>query len=709
MEQPPSRPAAATQRRPPRKPRAPPGQTATASGIATAAASAAVSNGTNGTPRAINGETAATAASRNGNQRNGAQAGRGRNSTGRRSKPPSSAGAVALANGDAMPRAPHAPRPKIPLTDTNGLNPAAPEWTPSASGEEGGPSSSSSTNKPRKRRPRNRIHKSVLDSAKAAEDLTGSLIEGITDGSYECMICYDSIKHRDSVWSCTCCYAVFHLRCVEKWGKRSAEDSYRAAQASNASASDAPTGECPPAAQTVSARSRHAGTAARGSVTRETASVQITHAWCDAAACAAFVGMSVAFHAMGQSFVLKIGRAKRSSQGAPSTVLPCNDNCERLKRNRKLAEAFNIDTSVSAAPSGPTVEYSEALIRHAHANPSWVKSTEEALAAFVEDPAKRMFHFPSGKTAGNPQLLELAKHYDLAASIIDADRKGLASVTVRKTAAKTASIPSVLLSAAAASWKPGSSSSSASASKIAKASTSSTRESINALHVTSLQGGMELRDLHLLLEPVFCGGYVNISVRKLGDHDAVVIVCAEASRNLGSSTNGTNSNATATPTAAATTSRLAADDIENLLVGVEPEVRAKFVGNNWAKDVTLCHVSPTTGEVVLGSRPQKTMGPGAARAAYNDAVRKDVVVSNAFTSLSAVVAGGSAGPSLSSSRPPAASGVGASTVVSTAVAPQPPPPPPPVLPRAPTPEAWDQDSSLEASAPLSKSASHFES
>ncbi|KAJ3147087.1 FKBP12-associated protein [Geranomyces variabilis] len=384
---------------------------------------------------------------------------------------------------------------------------------------------------------------------------------------------------------------------------------------------------------------------------------------------------------------------KENMGNQPLTILPCNDNCERVKRNRKLAEAFNIDTSLSTALSGPTVEYSEALIRHAHANPSWVKSTEEALAAFVEDPAKRMFHFPSGKTAGNPQLLELAKHYDLAASIIDADRKGLASVTVRKTAAKAASIPSVLLSAAAASWKPGSSASLPSSSKLAKASTSSIRESINALHVTSLQGGMELRDLHLLLEPVFCGGYVTISVRKLGDHDAVVIVSAEVSRNLGNSTNGTNSNSSATATTGAATSRLAADDIENLLVGVEPEVRAKFVGNNWAKDVTLCHVSPTTGEVVLGSRPQKTMGSGAARAAYNDAVRKDVVVSNAFTSLSAVVAGGGAGPSSSLSRPPATSGVGASTVVSGTVAPQ-PTSSQPVLPRAPTPEAWDQDSSL---------------
>ncbi|KAJ3159564.1 hypothetical protein HDU86_001573 [Geranomyces michiganensis] len=405
----------------------------------------------------------------------------------------------------------------------------------------------------------------------------------------------------------------------------------------------------------------------------------------------------------------------------PTTVLPCNDNCERVKRNRQLAEAFNIDPSLSTtttASTGPTFEYSEALIRHAHANPTWVKTTEEALAAFVADPAKRMFHFASGKTAGNPQLLELAKHYDLAASIIDADRKGLASVTVRKTAAKTASVPLVLLSVAAASWRPtttntsstlstaaagnvSSSSSSSLAPKTASLSSSDSttaREHINALHVANLQFGMDARDLHMLLEPVFCGGDVTISVRKLGEHDAVVIVSAEAARNLGGSTNNNNTTTIpttttttattiATTTTTTTTPRLAPTDIENLLVGIEHEVRAKFVGNNWCKNVSLCHASSATGEVVLGSRPRPAKAAGVmnARAAYSEAMRRKndaVAVSNTFGSLAAATNAAAAG---SASAP----------------APQSLPPPPP---RAPTPEAWDEDSTLLSSPTLEEEA-----
>ncbi|TPX57740.1 hypothetical protein PhCBS80983_g03608 [Powellomyces hirtus] len=361
----------------------------------------------------------------------------------------------------------------------------------------------------------------------------------------------------------------------------------------------------------------------------------------------------------------------------PSTVLPCNDACERAKRNRRLAEALDIDTtSVTVSSSSASlVEYSDVLLRHAYTNPTWVKHAEEAFAAFVQDSGRRVFHFPSGKGAGNPFLLELAKHYDLSASIIDADRKGLASVTVRKTAAKTATIPPLLLSTAVAAWKPTTGSSTASSSKpnVSKSLTATHhREPINALHLASLQFGMDARDLQLLLEPIFvCGNDVAITVKMITDHDAVML--AESSRR----------------------STLSVDDIEALLVGVESEVRNKFVANNWAKDVTLCHASPS-GEVILGSKPKasQAMGPGAARAAYAASVRKDVPVTNTYISLSAAPATAAmktphlAPKSSGQSRPPS---------------PAPPPPPAPARgerpvtpapPRPSTPEDWDQESNV---------------
>ncbi|XP_059471098.1 protein shuttle craft-like [Neocloeon triangulifer] len=40
----------------------------------------------------------------------------------------------------------------------------------------------------------------------------------------ECMVCYDTIKHKNPIWSCSNCYNIFHIWCVQKWS-RTVEDS----------------------------------------------------------------------------------------------------------------------------------------------------------------------------------------------------------------------------------------------------------------------------------------------------------------------------------------------------------------------------------------------------------------------------------------------------------------------------------------------------
>jgi len=49
-----------------------------------------------------------------------------------------------------------------------------------------------------------------------------SLIKELIDGTYECMVCCDSIKFNNAVWSCSSCYHVFHLHCIRKWAKSEA-------------------------------------------------------------------------------------------------------------------------------------------------------------------------------------------------------------------------------------------------------------------------------------------------------------------------------------------------------------------------------------------------------------------------------------------------------------------------------------------------------
>lgn len=58
-----------------------------------------------------------------------------------------------------------------------------------------------------------------VPKAGSAETQTGSLIEQLSAGSYECPVCCDRIKCEARVWSCKTCFVVFHLGCIKKWAK----------------------------------------------------------------------------------------------------------------------------------------------------------------------------------------------------------------------------------------------------------------------------------------------------------------------------------------------------------------------------------------------------------------------------------------------------------------------------------------------------------
>ncbi|KAJ3202082.1 hypothetical protein HDU67_000799, partial [Dinochytrium kinnereticum] len=45
------------------------------------------------------------------------------------------------------------------------------------------------------------------------DDLAESLGVSLTDGSYECMVCYDKVRPSHKIWAChDCCHAVFHIK-----------------------------------------------------------------------------------------------------------------------------------------------------------------------------------------------------------------------------------------------------------------------------------------------------------------------------------------------------------------------------------------------------------------------------------------------------------------------------------------------------------------
>ena len=62
----------------------------------------------------------------------------------------------------------------------------------------------------------------LADSATQRERLT----EQLTKGIYECMVCCESVKQDQAVWSCGLCYHVFHLGCIRKWARSSQDGEF---------------------------------------------------------------------------------------------------------------------------------------------------------------------------------------------------------------------------------------------------------------------------------------------------------------------------------------------------------------------------------------------------------------------------------------------------------------------------------------------------
>ncbi|KXS20046.1 hypothetical protein M427DRAFT_108245 [Gonapodya prolifera JEL478] len=62
----------------------------------------------------------------------------------------------------------------------------------------------------------------TVSSKPDSDDLLSNLVHGLTTLTYDCLICTDRIRHHERTWSCSTCWAVFHLHCTQKWGTKAA-------------------------------------------------------------------------------------------------------------------------------------------------------------------------------------------------------------------------------------------------------------------------------------------------------------------------------------------------------------------------------------------------------------------------------------------------------------------------------------------------------
>ena len=72
----------------------------------------------------------------------------------------------------------------------------------------------SNTKRTNQRRGYYRGEKRITPSVQSDE-----LVQQLMGGIYECMVCCDRVKNHQEVWSCPCCYHIFHLCCIARWAK----------------------------------------------------------------------------------------------------------------------------------------------------------------------------------------------------------------------------------------------------------------------------------------------------------------------------------------------------------------------------------------------------------------------------------------------------------------------------------------------------------
>ncbi|KAG5490497.1 hypothetical protein JKF63_00617 [Porcisia hertigi] len=63
--------------------------------------------------------------------------------------------------------------------------------------------------------------------------LTQELSEDLRSSRHECIICSEVVGYRQEIWSCSCCYGVFHLPCIRFWADSQTKERERVRQSTS--------------------------------------------------------------------------------------------------------------------------------------------------------------------------------------------------------------------------------------------------------------------------------------------------------------------------------------------------------------------------------------------------------------------------------------------------------------------------------------------
>ncbi|KAF2212797.1 hypothetical protein CERZMDRAFT_41034 [Cercospora zeae-maydis SCOH1-5] len=110
--------------------------------------------------------------------------------------------------------------------------------------------------------------------------------------------------------------------------------------------------------------------------------------------------------------------ASSTSEGNTLKSLPCNEECARLERNRRLAVALNIDQSTHVE-GGDHIPYSTDTLNLFAAHPKWCQIQEREFRVFATSPDEKRLRFKPMQAQQRSFIHSLAEDFGLDSESVD--------------------------------------------------------------------------------------------------------------------------------------------------------------------------------------------------------------------------------------------------------------------------------------------------
>ncbi|KAI6271631.1 hypothetical protein MCOR27_008729 [Pyricularia oryzae] len=279
----------------------------------------------------------------------------------------------------------------------------------------------------------------------------------------------------------------------------------------------------------------------------------------------------------------------------PREPLTCDDECLRLKRNRRLADALNIDPD---SHSDDHIPYSETTLKLFRENVGWAQTQEREFRVFASDAAEKRLRFKPMKPNQRAFLHALAEDYGFDSESQDPEPHR--HVSIFKTP-RFVSAPRKTLGQCVNMLKIAAEAEAVARSSAAQQQAKTTAlQPFNAFVLSKLTFGLTIDEVDKALAADLSSSNamsLTFSTTFLPATDEVLVV---AKPPPATAANITRSGVATTPVA-----------VENALTSLKPAVSKTMTKTGLAGNVSLCHVDPT-GIVVRREGHGSGGGPDAS-------------------------------------------------------------------------------------------------